>query len=58
MLLQLRRLLWQYPEGNRKFREKRKIEELKSALSDIDVEELQAEINKEMLSYEGPGSSR
>ena len=50
IMLQLRQLLWQYPEGERKYREKTKIEELEKALSLTDERVLGDEITKELLS--------
>lgn len=50
ILLQLRQLLWQYPEGERPYVQKRRIDELKKALSMTDERVLEDEITKELLS--------
>ena len=50
ILLQLRQLLWQFPEGARPYVQKGKIDELKKALSISDEEGLGDEITKELRS--------
>ena len=50
ILLQLRQLLWQFPEGERPYNPKRRIDELKKALSMTDEGVLEDEIHKELLS--------
>lgn len=50
ILLQLRQLLWQYPEGERPYVQRRRIDELKKSLSLTDESVLEDEINKELLS--------
>ncbi len=50
ILLQLRQLLWQFPEGARPYVQKRKIDELKKALSITDEGDLGDEITKELRS--------
>lgn len=49
IMLQLRQLLWQFSEGKLQHNQKRKIEELKSALSLKDDADLGDEITKEFL---------
>lgn len=50
MLLQLRQLIWQFPEGQRRYADRLKIESLKSTLGITDVSVLGEEIRKELLS--------
>ena len=50
MLLQLRQLLWQFPENHRRYAERQKIESLKSTLGITDVGVLDEEIRKELMS--------
>ena len=50
IMLLLRQLLWQYPEGERPYVQKRRIDELKKALSMADEGGLEDEIAKELLS--------
>lgn len=50
MLLQLRQLLWQFPEGQRRYADRLKIESLKSTLGIADEDVLGEEIIKELLS--------
>ena len=50
MLLQLRQLLWQYPEGQRSHKDRRKIEPLESILGITDGSVLDEAIRKEQLS--------
>lgn len=50
MLLQLRQLIWQFPEGQRRYAEKLRIDSLKSTLGITDVSVLSEEIRKELLS--------
>ena len=50
MLLQLRQLLWQFPEGQRRYADRLKIESLKSPLGIADEDVLDEEIRKELLS--------
>ena len=48
VLFQLRQLLWQWPEAERNFTKKQKIEELKNTLSISDYSSLDEEINIEL----------
>ena len=50
MFLQLRQLLWQFPEGQRRYAERLKIDSLKSTLGITDVSVIDEEIKKELLS--------
>lgn len=50
ILLQLRQLLWQFPENHRRYAERQKIESLKSTLGITDVGVLDEEIRKELMS--------
>ena len=50
MLLQLRQFLWQFPEGQRRYAERLKIDSLKSTLGITDVSVIGEEIKKELLS--------
>ena len=50
MLIQLRQLLWQFPEGQRRYADRLKIDSLKSTLGITDVNVLGEEIKKELLS--------
>lgn len=50
MLLQLRQLLWQFPEGQPRYTDRLKIESLKSTLGITDVSVLGEEIRNELLS--------
>lgn len=50
ILLQLRQLIWQFPEGQRRYADRMKIESLKSTLGITDVSILGDEIRKELLS--------
>lgn len=49
ILLQLRQLLWQFPEGQRRYADRLKIESLKSTLGISDISVLGDEIRKELL---------
>lgn len=50
MLLQLRQLLWQFPESQRRYADRLKIDSLKSTLGIADEGVLGEEIRKELLS--------
>ena len=50
ILLQLRQLIWQFPEEQRRYAERQRIDSLKSTLGITDVSVLSEEIRKELLS--------